>query len=141
MARLSYCLAAVPRRISEITMLIQILLVGLMAAALVITWRRVRQRIIHVREAIAWSFVWIVASIIVLLPDITTRIANLFGVGRGVDVVIYASVAILFLLIFRLFLQHEKLERTISDLVRETALKDLKDRNVSEEGDIVNDRT
>jgi len=112
-----------------------------MAAALVITWRRVRQRIIHVREAIAWSFVWIVASIIVLLPDITTRIANLFGVGRGVDVVIYASVAILFLLIFRLFLQHEKLERTISDLVRETALKDLKDRNVSEEGDIVNDRT
>lgn len=104
-------------------MLIQIVLVGLMIAALVVTWRRVRQRVIHVREALAWSSVWVIASFIILRPEITTRIANLFGVGRGVDFVLYASVAVLFLLVFRLFLENERLERTISTIVRESALK------------------
>lgn len=108
-------------------MLIQIILVILMFAALAVTWRRAGQRIIHVREALAWSLVWLVAAVVVLRPEISTRIANLFGVGRGADFMIYAAVAALFLLVFRLFLQHEKLERTISTLVREEALRRLKD--------------
>ncbi|MCR4278701.1 MAG: DUF2304 domain-containing protein [bacterium] len=103
-------------------MLIQFFLLFLMACAFFVTWRRVHQRIIHVREALGWSAVWIVASVVVLRPEMTTRIANLFGVGRGVDFVLYASVAIVLLLIFRLFLQHEKLERTITLLIRESAL-------------------
>ena len=106
-------------------MLIQILLVTLMSVAFFVTWKRVHQRIIHVREALGWSVVWVVAAFAVLRPEITTRIANIFGVGRGVDFVLYASVAILFLLIFRLFLQQEKLDRTISTLTREIALKDV----------------
>lgn len=110
-------------------MLIQFVLVILMAAALLTTWQRVRQRVIHVREALAWSIVWVVAALVVLRPEITTRIANLFGVGRGVDFVLYASVAILFLLVFRLFLENEKLERTISRIVRESALQNVEARS------------
>ncbi len=108
-------------------MLIQIVLVLLMVSALVMTWRRAHQRIIHTREALAWSFVWIVAAVIILRPEITTSLARLFGVGRGVDLVVYASIAVLFLLMFRIGLRHEKLERTISKLVRESALRDVED--------------
>lgn len=114
-------------------MLIQIVLVGLMAAALIVTWRRVRQRVIHVREALGWSVVWLLAAFFVIRPETTTRVANLFGVGRGVDFVLYASVAILFLLIFHLYLQHERIERTISRLISEEALRSIEGKNPDSE--------
>lgn len=106
-------------------MLIQYILVGLMLFALYVTWRRARQNVIRVSEALAWSLLWIVAAIVVLRPNVTTRLAQFFGVGRGVDLVLYASVAILFLLVFKLFIQHEKLERKLTDVVRREALSDL----------------
>jgi small membrane protein len=121
-------------------MLIQILLVVAMALALVVTWRRARQNVITVLEAIGWSVIWIAAAVVVLLPKVTTRIAEFVGVGRGVDLVLYASVATLFLLVFKLFIQHEKLERQLTDVVRHEALRDV-DRqslDVNRESLIVN---
>lgn len=114
-------------------MLIQIILVVIMALALVMTWRRARQNVIRFREALGWSVVWIIASVVVLLPNVTTRIALVFGVGRGVDLVLYASVAALFLLVFKLFIQHEKLERKLTDLVRRDALKVMEHGTVNTE--------
>lgn len=106
-------------------MLIQFLLVLSMILALFVTWRRARQRVISIREALAWSIIWIAASILVLLPNVATQIAHLFGVGRGVDLVLYASVVSLFLMVFKLFIQHERLERRLTELVRRDALREL----------------
>lgn len=106
-------------------MLIQIILVFIMACAFLMTWRRFRQRVIPLREALAWSLLWIAATGIVLVPQVTTRIAQFVGVGRGADLVLYASVPALFLLVFKLFIQHEKLERKLTDVVRRDALRDL----------------
>lgn len=107
-------------------MLIQFILILAMILALIVTWRRTMQQVIRPLEAIAWSLVWIGASIVILLPNVTTRVAQFFGVGRGVDFVLYGSVATLFLLIFKLFIQHEKLERKLTDMVRHDALRSLK---------------
>jgi hypothetical protein len=106
-------------------MLIQIILVLTMIAALVMTWRRFRQRVIPFGEAFAWSVLWIVAAIVIVLPQVTSRLADIVGIGRGVDLVVYASVSILFLLVFKLFIQQEKLDRKLTDLVRHDALRDL----------------
>ena len=96
-----------------------------MALALLITWRRARQNVIRLPEAMAWSIVWIVAAVVVLLPNVTTKIAEIVGVGRGVDLVVYSAVAILFLLVFKLFIQHEKLERKLTDAVRAQAMQSI----------------
>lgn len=106
-------------------MLIQILLVGFIACALVLTWRRASQRVIRIYEALAWSVLWIAAIIVVMLPSIATRIAQIFGVGRGADFVLYASVSLLFWLVFKVMVSHEKLERKLTELVRREALRDL----------------
>jgi hypothetical protein len=106
-------------------MLIQLILVGTMVLALVMTWRRFSERVVSLREALLWSVLWIAAAGAVMLPWVTTRIAQFVGVGRGADLVIYASVSILFLLVFKLFIQHEKLERKLTELVRHDALRDL----------------
>lgn len=110
-------------------MLIQIILVSIMVLAFGMTWRRFRQRVIPLREALAWSLLWIVATGIVMVPNVTTMIAQFVGVGRGADLVLYASVPTLFLLVFKLFIQHEQLERKLTDVVRRDALRDLEQRH------------
>jgi hypothetical protein len=104
---------------------VQILLVAFLAYALRITWRRARESAISRREAFAWSLLWCAAAVVILLPQTTTRIAQLVGVGRGVDLVLYGSIAGLFFLVFRLFVAVDKVERQITDLVRRDALKGL----------------
>lgn len=108
-------------------MLIQIILVAIMALALVMTWRRARQRVIRVAEALGWSALWIAAAVVVLLPNTASSVASFVGVGRGADLVTYAAVALLFLLVFTLFVKHEQLERNLTDLVRREALRDLEE--------------
>lgn len=116
-------------------MLIQIVLIIAMAVALVVTWTRVRQQVISLREAVAWSILWVGAALVVALPDTATIVARFFGVGRGVDLILYASVAALFLLVFKLFIQHERMERILTDLVRLEALRSAKDDLESSCGD------
>lgn len=108
-------------------MLIQIILVVAMGTALVITWRRFTQSVIPFIEALGWSVVWIAAAVVTLLPDTATRVARIFGVGRGADFVLYAAVAGLFFLVFTLFIQHEKLERILTELVRREALEEIEE--------------
>lgn len=106
-------------------MLIQFILVVAMVLAFVVTWRRAAQAVIRPLEAIGWSIIWILAAVVVSLPNVTTRVAQFFGIGRGVDFVLYASVAVLFLLIFKLFIQHEKLERKLTEVIRREALRKM----------------
>lgn len=106
-------------------MLIQFFLVSAMGFALIITWRRAHQRVIRLSEAFLWSLVWIAAAFFVALPNVATQIAHVFGIGRGVDFLLYGSVSALFLLVFKLFIQHEKLERKLTEMVRHDALRDL----------------
>lgn len=106
-------------------MLIQFVLIAVLICALAVTWRRARQDVISVREAVAWSALWIAAGVVIALPWTATRAANLFGVGRGSDFVMYGSVVLLFVLVFKIFIALDKMDRKLTDIVRRDALKDL----------------
>ncbi len=106
-------------------MLIQFVLVASLVMALAVTWRRSVQGVISWREALGWSVLWALAAVVILLPQTTTTVANFFGVGRGVDFVLYASVVTLFFLVFKIFLTLDRLERRLTDVVRKDALKEL----------------
>ncbi len=69
-----------------------------------------------------WVAIWVGGVIFILFPDITTRFAKLVGIGRGVDVVIYASIAILFYLIFRIYIKIEDTQKQITEVARKMAL-------------------
>lgn len=73
-----------------------------------------------------WFALWALAIISVLKPDFTTFLARKIGIGRGVDVVIYISIAILFYLIFRINVMLENLRQEITQLTREMTLKENK---------------
>lgn len=73
-----------------------------------------------------WLGIWAVAVVAIFYPESTTRFAKLLGIGRGVDVILYVSIAILFYLVFRLHVYLEDIRSEISTLIREISLKDVK---------------
>ena len=106
-------------------MLIQFVLIAILLAAFGMTWKRARQRVISLREALAWSLLWITAGIGISHPSITTIVANFFGVGRGSDFVLYGSVILLFILDLKIFLANDKMNPALTDIVRNEALKEV----------------
>ena len=105
---------------------IQIIIVAIAAFVLVGAVRRFRRREISLRRLIAWAVLWVAAGVVVLIPQTSERLAALLGVGRGVDVVIYLSIALLFYLQYRIFTRFDKIERDITKVVREQALRNMK---------------
>lgn len=105
-------------------MLIRFLLWLVLGLAFLMTWRRQRQGAVRAHEALAWSAVWIAAAVVVAKPDTTTLVARFLGVGRGADLILYAAVITLLILVFQLHVAHHKLERQLTEMVRKQALEE-----------------
>jgi len=121
---------------------IQFLLVLILLSAVAVAWKRVRERVISAKEALLWTLLWAVAIIVILLPNTTSILANWLGVGRGADLVLYASIVTLFLIVFKIFVSLDALDRKLTELVRRDALRDLnqqtccKDHGVKKEQEV-----
>ncbi|MFH2019837.1 MAG: DUF2304 family protein [archaeon] len=87
---------------------------------------RAKDRKISVGELLFWLCLWFGLIIVVFFPSLTSRLAEFIGVGRGADVILYISIAMIFYLIFRLYVKLEETEREITLLVREIAIKKKK---------------
>jgi hypothetical protein len=91
-------------------------------------WRSVsqfRSGVLDLKRLAVWLVFWTAVIIVVLIPETSSRLAGLFGVGRGADLIVYLGLAGAYFLIFRIFSKIEESERRITRLVRELALKDL----------------
>lgn len=110
---------------------IQFLLVLIILSAVAVVWKRVRERVISMREAFLWTILWAIAIVIILLPNTTSVVARWLGVGRGADLVLYASIVALFLLVFKVFVSLDKLDHKLTELVRRDALRDLNQTEVT----------
>jgi len=108
---------------------IQILLLALIIFALSRVILRARERVISTQAAIFWSMIWLSALAGTLMPQTTTSLASVFGVGRGVDVIVYISLALLFYIVFRMFVMIEDLKHEITSLIRQIALQDFSKKN------------
>lgn len=105
-------------------MLIQYLLsflILLIIYRVVIKWK---QGILASKDVVFWIGFWFVVGLIILLPDTTSFLAELVGVGRGSDLIVYLSIVLIFYIIFQMTIKIEKIERNITKVVRTMAMKD-----------------
>lgn len=102
--------------------LIQILLILFFFFAVLKVIGRFKSGDLSGRGATAWILFWIMAGVVVLLPNSTFYFAHLVGIGRGADLVVYLALAGLFFIIFRLMVKVEKMNRDITKLARKIAL-------------------
>ncbi len=92
--------------------------------AIVSVIRKRREHFVGPLGAMLWIIFWVAFVGVVSLPSITQTVADIIGIGRGVDLVMYVSIALLFFLVFKLHIKIEKIQRHVTKVVRERALKE-----------------
>ena len=77
---------------------------------------------------LAFILVGLLGVFFVLNPEITTRIANLVGVGRGTDLILYLCVVTFFMAFIVLYAKLRKLEAAQTELARQLAIHTAKSK-------------
>jgi hypothetical protein len=87
-------------------------------------WQKKREKI-NGQEFVFWLIFWFFAGLaIVFLKKIDQLVAGLGFSGSGIEVLLYVAVAVLFYLIFRVRMKLEKIERDVTKIVREIAMRE-----------------
>ena len=106
-------------------MILIIQVVGIVIAlfSLLMVLIRFRKKQISLREFSLLGVFWIILGVFILYPWLMSRLATLVGVGRGVDVIVYLGLILLFYLVFKINVRMEKIEQDITKIVKEEALR------------------
>lgn len=103
--------------------LFKILFSIIVATALASVVKRGREGLLSKRGVMFWLLFWFAALIAVLYPGSTQIFAAYLGIGRGADLVFYSAIIMLFSIVFRLHIKLEGLQRDLTKIVRDEALK------------------
>ncbi len=106
--------------------LIQIIVILFVVFALSRAFLRFKDKKISNMEFVFWVIVWLAVLTVVFRPEITNVFANYLGIERGIDVVIYLGILLLFYLMFRLYVKIDVLEKNITKVVRKEAIEKAK---------------
>lgn len=75
---------------------------------------------------IFWFIVWVLGMVTILFPNLTSILSAYIGIGRGADAVIYASIVVIFYLIFRVYIKIEDTQKQMTELVRRISIQKIK---------------
>ena len=100
--------------------------IALIIIALILSrlyWQK-QKNYIGMNEFLFWLVFWVLSAILIItLKFLDKFVADLGFSGSGIEVLLYLSVAVLFYFVFRLRLKLEKMEKDISKIVQNIALK------------------
>lgn len=89
-------------------------------------WKKGREGLLGPKGLLFWIFFWSIALVAVWWPNSTMILASFLGIGRGADLVLYISLAVIFYLLFKLNVKIEGLGRGLTKVVRGKALEEKK---------------
>jgi small membrane protein len=101
----------------------QIVLLHFFVFAIIKVISRFRSGELSILNTYLWVIFWISAGVIAVFPNLTARFAEFLGVGRGADLIVYLALVSLFFIVFKLTIKIEKLNRELTSVVRNDALK------------------
>jgi hypothetical protein len=76
------------------------------------------------RDRILASVMFVLALAAVSMPELTMRIANMLGIGRGADLIMYVSVSCGTVLAVLLYAKIASVDAKLTKLVRHTAISE-----------------
>jgi small membrane protein len=63
-----------------------------------------------------------ISVIFILYPELTNKLANFLGVGRGADLVFYISIIIFWFIILKIYARIRRIEEQITIITRKEAI-------------------
>jgi len=83
---------------------------------------RLKDKEIRLLEFITWFLVWLGVLAIVFMPTLISGIEQVLGIKKGIDFFASAGIVLLFYLLFRIYVQTEKMEQNLTKIVRKIAI-------------------
>jgi len=105
-------------------MLVQFLIIAFAVLVIFRTILNFKKKRVVPKTFIFWMGLWVIVIIATVLPQSTSILSKILGVGRGVDVAVYFSILLIFFLLYKIMVRLEKIEHEITQIVRHLALKD-----------------
>lgn len=102
--------------------LFQTITVGAFGVLLVLTLIMVSRGRTTMRAGLGWSVLWTAGLLTVLFPDSTKILAEVLGISRGVDVILYSALFAGLTGFFMIYLRFRKLDRQVTILTQELAM-------------------
>ena len=75
-------------------------------------------------RGLIWLATWSLGLVVVIRPELSARLANILGVTRGTDAIVYTAIAFLSILVFRAFRLLDAQDKQLSELTTALALRD-----------------
>lgn len=110
---------------------VQFILIVLLGLGTYFYFRRLRSGLL---DRLIVLFFAVLGAVMTIFPDFTTKVANVVGVGRGVDLFFYLSIVGLAFMCILLYSKIRQLESSITELTRALAIKKATDPDGSESG-------
>lgn len=73
-------------------------------------------------------FIWGAALALAIMPRLDHAVSKQFGFGKDIDVLILGGFVVVFIFLFNLLRITERLERNITEIVREQCLEKFKEK-------------
>jgi hypothetical protein len=101
-------------------------IVGVVVAALmaVVTATGLVRRRQQMRVRLVLSLIWLTAGAAILRPEVSMRLANAVGIGRGTDLLLYVAILVSIVVLFMIYLRFVALESQLTALVRHLAISE-----------------
>lgn len=97
------------------------LFIGLIG--LIITFLRFKDGKMTFNMLLVWTTIWVLLIIFSIYPNTTSTLANITGIGRGLDLILIIGLICSYYFIFKIYNMIENIEEEITQLVREIALQ------------------
>lgn len=119
-------------------------LIGIIA--IIIGILRLKNGKMSMGMASLWTIIWVIIIWISIFPESTNLLADLTGIGRGLDAALIFGLILSYYLIFKMYGMIENMDKEITLLVREIALQrgDLKekvDKEYSKDSNSLDEKT
>jgi len=96
-------------------------------AGIIVSFARFRESRTSPGGLLLWLILWVSVILFSLNPPFSTRIANLLGIGRGLDFLLIIGILGAYYLLFRIYLMVDRIQQDITELVHEIALREHDD--------------
>lgn len=97
-------------------------LIAFALVAIYRTWKQYTKRQVSKYWFFMWAALWVAVIVVAITPQTTDVIAEVVGVERGADLLVYTAVVVLAYMVFRLTVRQQKLNEEITELVRKIAV-------------------
>ena len=111
-------------------MLLQIIITILVIIAISVIVNKKIQNKLSLGQALTWLVMWLIVLVVFWYPATASYLANALNIGRGADLIIYAAIVVMFYMIFRMYMNMEKIKTDVTKVVRRVGLEeaDKKDK-------------